>query len=240
MTSNNCLFHGSVIGYLFNVRTEISQDFNRQVAKWSICSLENLSRVAACHGQTEIFSNSLHFVDLWFDCVFLLVRGICKSVEVIDQTVDIWVVGVWLETKLVLEGDGECENHVDGGNFCEQVLFTKLALAFICVDPNITSEISALYRDNGPGLSAIRVTFVCCAASEGQGQTDDETKDCKERVRDTHYVSLSDGIPLIGDIRGFLLSTTKTERQVMSVAHPPAKVNGRIMRGKTLPCIRRK
>lgn len=55
------------------------------------------------------------------------------------------------------------------------------------MDPDISREVTALDSQDRPGFAAFGVSFVCGAAAEGKGETNDETKHCKQEGRYANY-----------------------------------------------------
>jgi hypothetical protein len=107
--------------------------------------------------------------------------------------------------------------------------------------PNRSRHGAALDGERRPGLAAVGVAFVGGRGAEGEGETDDETENCEEEAG---YIDWS-GSSCVrygswglgeGDVRGVM----NMWRQVMRVAQAPTMAIGMIMRGRTLPCIRRK
>lgn len=96
-----------------------------------------------------------------------------------------------------------------------------------------------MHREGGPGFTAIGVTLVGCGAAKGEGETDNETEDCKEKGVDAdcwRWLVESGRSSGVGNAR----SLTNLEMQVISVAHDPIRRRGRIILGRTEPCMRMK
>lgn len=72
--------------------------------------------------------------------------------------------------------------------FGQKVLLAQLAVALVCVDPDGTDQVLANELNLTPVLPAFHVALVCRACAEGDGETDDETKDGEQQVADVEWL----------------------------------------------------
>ena len=72
--------------------------------------------------------------------------------------------------------------------FGQKVVLAQLALALLGVDPDGTGQVLTNKLDLTPVLPAFHVALVCRACAEGDGETDDETKDGEQQVADVEWL----------------------------------------------------
>lgn len=178
---------GFIVDDAVDVGGEVVEDFKRQVTKGLLGALDPLAGVGLGKCNTKVFSNGL---DL------LLVRGgrdinfgsTGKSVEVLNTFAEIGVVDTGLESKPVLDGAGKCIEQVDGRKLIQQILLAKVAFTLCGVDPDSPRQVLADKHELTPVLATFGVALIGRACSEGDGQTDDKTKNSQKQTADNQRV----------------------------------------------------
>jgi hypothetical protein len=106
---------GLVLDTLINVRRQVVEDFQRKVTQRFLRSLDELPGIRFGERDTQVFTGCLP-ERLPRGLKTVAVMGIFgKGVEVTDQPREIFISDIRLETKLVFEGDSECQDEVHCG-----------------------------------------------------------------------------------------------------------------------------
>ena len=128
---------------LLEVAAQVGQDFHGEISQRCLRSLDDLPWVTGRNRHAEVFTHFLPRRFLGLDQVLLRMCSPRKGIEMSNQIADIGIMRIWLETQLVLQSLGECENQVDCRDLSQQI-FLDESWAFIDVNPNISCQITGL------------------------------------------------------------------------------------------------
>jgi hypothetical protein len=84
LTVDDWRLQSLILRDFFDVTTEISQDFQRQISQWCHGSLDCLSWIADSYRQAQVFSRRFPGGLLGLDEILLSVSVLGKSIEVIN------------------------------------------------------------------------------------------------------------------------------------------------------------
>lgn len=178
---------GVVFDEAVNIGGDVVEDFERQVTERLLGALDPLAGVGLGKGDAEVFTNGLQL---------LLISGsgdvdfgsTSKGVEELNTVAEIRVVDTRLKSKPVLDGAGICVEQIKGRQLVKQVFLTKLALAFLGVNPDCPCQVLADEDELTPVLATFGVALIGRACPERNGQTNDETKDGEKQIADNEGI----------------------------------------------------
>lgn len=161
-----------------------------EVAQGLLGSFDQFARVGFGERDTQVLSSRFP-ESLWWRVHDIVVVGITgKGIHVANEAGEIFVGNIRLETKLVLEGDGECQNQIHRSavmrsvsdtrhgldqlhvQLPQKIDFALLAVAFAGVDPDGAGQIAGCLNQLRPVLSSVCPSFVpTCQPSFGSIQS---------------------------------------------------------------------
>lgn len=139
LTQDDGRIESAVADGSFDVGVYVGEDFIGKISNGFAGSLDGFSGVASGETETEVFTSTLPRCSLLLDKSFRSSSRLSISIEMMGQSGDIGIMGIWFETKFMLESNSKGENEVDTGYFCEEIFFSHVTFTFLNVDPDESS-----------------------------------------------------------------------------------------------------
>ena len=176
-------FERFIVDDAVDVAGKVVQNLKRQVTKRLLGTLNPLAGVGLGECNTKVFANGLDLL-LVARLGNFEVSSAGKSIQVFDAVAKIRVVDTRLEAEPVLYRAGKGVKQVERRKLVEQVLLSKFAFALSSVVPDCSCHILTDEDQLTPVFSALGVSLIRSACSEGNSKTDDETEHGQKECAD--------------------------------------------------------